>query len=119
MCFCFVTQDEVGGLEVKNPQGEFAPADPIPGTIIVYPSAILQRWTGDILQGAEHRILVKDDERSKKVQQAVIFFVEPDADFEIQCIDGSEKYPPILFKDYWNLRASDSMKYASPDHEVL
>ena len=109
----------MGGLEVKNPKGEFVPADPIPGTVVVTPSAILQRWTSDSLLGAEHRILVRDDERSKKVQQILVFFVEPDADYEVRCIDGSEKYPPILFKDYWNLRASDSMKYASPDHEIL
>ena len=115
----FLLQDEVGGLEVKNPNGDFVPADPIPGTVVVTPSAILQRWTGDIIRGAEHRILIKDEERSRNVRQAVIFFVEPDADYEIRCIGGSEKYPPILFKDYWNTRASDSMKYASPEHETL
>lgn len=35
---------------MKNQDGQFVPATPIPGTILVNIGDILQRWTGDKLK---------------------------------------------------------------------
>lgn len=95
----FNFQDTVGGLEVKTPEGEFKLVEPIPGTAIVTPSALLQRWTADKIKGAVHRILL-DDVRGKIERQAVVVYTQPDDDVVIRCIDGSDKYEPITSKEY-------------------
>ena len=106
----FHFQNDTGGLEVQNPNGEFVAADPIPGTCVVTPSVLLQRWTSDKVKAAAHRELIPKDDRRNKVGQAIIVFVQPDLDYEIKCLDGTDKYPPITVKDYFAYRAKDSMK---------
>ena len=106
----FNFQDDVGGLQVQTPEGEFVPVDPIPGTVVVTPSALLQRWTTDAIKGSVHRILLEEEDR-KKPKQAVILYMQPDDDVEISCLDGSSKYDPILCKDYYFSRAYGSLKY--------
>ena len=39
----FNFQDSFGGLEVRNPRGDFVFVDPVPGTVVVNVSALLQR----------------------------------------------------------------------------
>lgn len=108
----FNFQDKVGGLEVKNPNGEFVPVDPIPGTVLVTISILLQHWTADSLIGSVHRILVpKDESRRKAVRQAAIFFLQPDDDCLIQCLDGSDKYEPILSRNYISYRAKTTYEH--------
>ena len=108
--FTFHFQNQTGGLEVQAPDGIFRAADPIPDTCVVTPSVLLQRWTSDRVKASVHRELIPKDKRREEVGQAVIFFVQPGFDYEIKCLDGSEKYPPITVKDYFASRAKDSMK---------
>ena len=42
-------QDDVGGLEVRNRQGEFVPAVPEPGVVLVNMGDLMQRATSDRL----------------------------------------------------------------------
>ena len=99
----FIFQDNVGGLEVLNPQGEFVQVEPIPGTVVVLVGSLLQRWTSDYLTGTKHRILIPDTEaQRKKARQSVVFFVQPDDDCIIECIDGSNKYEPVSSKGFYN-----------------
>ena len=107
----FNFQDQVGGLEVRDPSGEFVQVTPLPNTVVVTPSALLQRWTADDIKGAVHRILL-DDERRQKTRQAIILFVQPDDDTEIRCLDGSNKYEPITSKAYIMSQAA-SFNYTS------
>ena len=99
--FSCIFQDNVGGLQVRNPEGEFVPVTPIPGTVVVAVGTMLQRWTSDYLQGTMHRILMPVEEQKKKlVRQSVVFFLEPDHDCVVTCLDGSDKYEPITAKQY-------------------
>ena len=104
-------QDNTGGLEVQTPDGDYAAATPIPDTCVLTPSAMLQRWTSDMIKASPHRVIVPTDERRKKVRQALIFFVNADPDVEIKCLDGTDKYPPVIFQDYWHSRAKYSQDY--------
>lgn len=96
----FDFQDEVGGLEVRTPQGDFVAANPIPGATLVTPGAFIQRWTADAIKATEHRILLPNDERRKKVRQSIVWFLNADDDCVIECIDGSTKYKAITARDY-------------------
>jgi hypothetical protein len=52
-----------------------------------------------------HRVVVPGDElRRLTPRQSVAFFVHPDDDVMIECLDGSQHYPPITSLDYLNQR---------------
>ena len=98
----FIFQDNVG-LEVLSPEGKYVEAPPIPGTILVVIGSLLQRWTSDNLIGTTHRILIpEDDVRRKSARQSIVYFVEPDDDCVIECLDGSDKYEPVTAKGFYN-----------------
>ena len=97
----FTFQDNVGGMEMKNPSGVFLPVTPIEGTVTVHTSTLLQRWTSDVIKETVHRILIpEDEERKKKERQSVVYFAQPDDECLIECIDGSNKYKPTTSVDY-------------------
>ena len=107
----FDFQDSNGGLEVKNPQGEFISADPLPGTVLVIVGELLQRLTSDMLTATVHRILIpKEESRRRVYRQASIFFIHSDDDYVVKCIDGSDKYDPISAIDYNAYRANVATK---------
>ncbi|XP_076076643.1 uncharacterized protein LOC143047471 isoform X2 [Mytilus galloprovincialis] len=98
-------QDNIGGLEVKMREGEYEPAPPIPGTIVVNIGDLMQRWTADKLIATKHRVLIPSEVRKKMVdRQSLAFFVNPDEDVTIHCLDNSNKYDPITSRDYLNMR---------------
>lgn len=59
-----------------------------------------------------HRVLLPEDEsRKRSVRKSIAFFLHPDNDVLIECVDGSNKYPPVLAAEnaikrakvnYWN-----------------
>lgn len=100
-------QDDIDGLEVEIPGKGFVPATPIPGTVVVNIGDLMQRWTADALIATKHRVLIPEAEfKKKKPRQSVAFFVHPDDNYIIKCLDGSNKYEPISSIDYLNYRFS-------------
>ena len=100
-------QDDVGGLEVKVPGGDFIPVTPIPGTMLVNIGDLMQRWTSDRLVATKHRVLIPEEELlQKRCRQSVVFFLHPDDDYVVRCLDGSDKYEPISSLDYLKYRFS-------------
>ena len=98
-------QDLIGGLEVKIRDGEYIPATPIPGTIVVNIGDLMQRWTADRLIATKHRILIpKEEVTRRRDRQSGAFFVLPDDDVVIRCLDSSNKYEPITSLDYLKKR---------------
>ncbi|OWF52502.1 probable iron/ascorbate oxidoreductase DDB_G0283291 isoform X2 [Mizuhopecten yessoensis] len=98
-------QDDVGGLEVRNLHGEYIPASPIPGTILINIGDLMQRWTADQLTATKHRVLIPEEElRRGKSRQSVAFFLQPDDEVMIECLDKSNKYKPISSYDYLQQR---------------
>ena len=100
-------QDDIGGLEVFVPGKGYVPATPIPGTVLVNVGDLMQRWTSDVLLGTKHRVMIPEKEFDKKKgRQSAVFFIHPDDDYMIKCLDGSNKYEPISSLDYLNYRFS-------------
>ena len=107
----FDFEDSAGGLEVKNPQGKFVSADTPPGAVLVIVGQLLQRWTSDMLIAPVHRILIpKEESRRRVYRQASIFFLNSDDDYVVKCLDGSDKYNPILTADYHAYKADVATK---------
>lgn len=101
----FLFQDCTGGLDMMVPGGEFVSATPIAGSILVIVGSLLERWTAGLFIAAIHRVLIPEEEiKMRKCRQSVVFFVEPDDDVIIKCLDGSNKYEPVRTIDYLNYR---------------
>ncbi|KAF5358909.1 hypothetical protein D9758_004807 [Tetrapyrgos nigripes] len=103
-------QDMVGGLEVKNPHtGNFIPATPIPGTIVINVGDLLARWSNDVLRSTLHRVVappakkINETEAITPARQSIAFFSNPNFDAEIECLPncGSPaKYPSVNTEKY-------------------
>ncbi|XP_055998562.1 uncharacterized protein LOC125648249 [Ostrea edulis] len=98
-------QDDIGGLEIKAPNGDYMPVKPIEGAIVMNLGDLMERWTADRLKATKHRVLLPVEEiKQKKGRQSFAFFIQPDDDVMITCLDKSNKHPPISTLDYLKQR---------------
>ncbi|XP_072044890.1 uncharacterized protein [Amphiura filiformis] len=97
----FLFQKDKGGLEVLNRQGQWVSAPPIDGTIVVNVGDALQRWSADKLLSSKHRVVNPVSESDKRADRySIIYFGSPDVGTTLECVDGSNKYPPIEMSEY-------------------
>ena len=95
-------QDEVGGLEVRNPAGEWIPAPHIPGAFLVNIGQMMQRWTNDRYRATWHRVQLP----GAVDRYSIPFFFEPAYDAVIApldvCVDEDNppRYEPVQFGPY-------------------
>lgn len=50
-------QDEVGGLQVRDVNGDWVQAPPIPGSLVVNVADLLARWTAGAYKSTPHRVV--------------------------------------------------------------
>ncbi len=99
-------QDDVGGLEVRDLSGQWRPAPPLPGTILVNTGDLMQRWTNDVFQSTPHRVGASLPEHAHRDRYSIAFFGHPNYESDIQCLpacadeNGAGRYPPINSKTY-------------------
>ncbi|XP_077978753.1 uncharacterized protein LOC144434172 [Glandiceps talaboti] len=107
-----VFQDDAGGLEILDSGGQYVPAEPIEGTILVNLGQFMERWSAGKLKATKHRVVIPQTDAGRmKGRQSVIFFTNPDDDVIVECIDKSNKYPPVKAID--SLRDLFKMVYTS------
>lgn len=103
-------QDQVGGLEVLTRLGEWVPATPIPGTVLVNIGDLMQRWTNHEFCSNAHRVVMPTQAHAQTSRDSIVFFGGPDAEAEIQCVptcQGADRpplYPAITTRDYYRSR---------------
>jgi isopenicillin N synthase-like dioxygenase len=108
-CFTILEQGEVGGLEVRNPEGEWRAVSPIPGTFLVNLGEMLARWTNDLFVATPHRVV----NRSGKERYTMPFFFGTNYDTTIACLptcagpERPERYPPIQAGEYLAQRLNE------------
>jgi isopenicillin N synthase-like dioxygenase len=92
-----LAQDNLGGLEVRNVDGEWIQAKPIPDTFVINLGDLMQRWTNDIYRSNMHR--VRNNSASRE-RYSIPFFYSPGPDSMIECLptctdpEHPPKYPP-------------------------
>ena len=69
--FTLLFQDAVGGLEVRNAQGEWIEAPFIPETVLVNTGDLMQRWTNHVFCSTKHRVRIPQDQRAKQSRYAI------------------------------------------------
>lgn len=105
-------QDENEGLEVKNKNGDFVPARPIKGTVLVNIADLMQRWTADKLKSTVHRVLIPKSEAQHSIpRRSLVLFTDPDLEEIIECVDGSNKYPPLTSGEWKRRRLLATYNY--------
>lgn len=95
------------GLQVQTHSGEFITAPVIPGAVLINIADLMQRWTNDRLISVVHRVLLPSAGDSS-CRQSLAFFVQPDDEALITCLDGLDKYPPVKSGDYLMQRLNAS-----------
>ena len=106
-------QDDTGGLELQSLSGEWLPAPPISGTIVVNSGDLLGRWSNDRYRSTMHRVV----NRSGRERLSIATFYDPTFTAIIDPIDlnlsASEvcKYPPVSAGEHILRRIDASFGY--------
>jgi isopenicillin N synthase-like dioxygenase len=108
-----LSQDPIGGLELRKRDGEWIGAPFIPGTLVVNLGDLFQRWTNDTYRSNPHRVI----NRSGKERYSIPTFFNLDYDAQVACVptcqspDNPPKHAPIRAGDYLVGRFRDVQKY--------
>ncbi len=68
-----LAQDDVGGLSVSTPAGDWADVPPMPGAFVMNVGDVLHRWSGGRLISTPHKVT----NRSGKERYSIPFFFDP------------------------------------------
>lgn len=107
-------QDDVGGLQVKGPDG-WVEAPPMPGAFIVNLGDMIARWTNDRFRSTLHRVI----NRSGRERYSVPFFYTGNPDYEVRCIPSclapgeAPKYPAVTIEEH--LKAMYAKTYVTEE----
>ena len=97
---------EEGGLQLLTKEGEWIPATPPPGALVINVGDMLQRLTNHVLPSTSHRVVNPPPERRQFPRFSMPFFLhlEPEVMIEAlpQCVtpDNPLREPPISAHDY-------------------
>lgn len=104
--FTLLLQDDMGGLEIQLPSGEWLAAPYHPNTVVLNVGDALQRWTNDTWRSTLHRVVNPVGENATKSRYSVAFFCDPNPEVEITCLPTCQsagqppRHPPVLSRDY-------------------
>lgn len=89
----FLLQDEVGGLEVKNQQGDWVSAPPKENAFIVNIGEMLEVWSGGYYRATEHRVI----NATNQERISAPFFYEPHLNSAITPLGDPTIESPIIY----------------------
>ena len=111
-CLTLLWQDRVGGLEVKDIDGDWVKAPPIEDTLVVNVGDLLMRWTNNVFKSTPHRVV------NKNLTERYSMVIAWDPNFEtivdpsIVCKKGVQPfYPPVCCGEYVLSRFDSSFSY--------
>ena len=117
--FTILTQDDVGGLEVRTRDGEWIAAPLVEGAYIINIGDMLMKWTNGRFTSTPHRVR----NLSGRERFSVPFFLNPDYDVTVECIptctgpDNPPRFAPVAngphMQDFWE----KGMAYLKPAAE--
>jgi isopenicillin N synthase-like dioxygenase len=108
-----LSQDAVGGLQLRNAAGEWVHAPPIPGTFICNLGDAMARWTNDLWPATPHRVI----NTAGRDRYSTVLFFDPNYDCLIEPLaactgpGNPPRYPPVTMGQHLTNRFDDTFKY--------
>ncbi len=107
-----LSQDDVGGLQIKNTDGDWIHAPPIEGTLVVNVADLLARWTGGAYPSTPHRVI----NASGRERLSLVLAYDPNPETlidarEVPGTDPARVEPPITCGDYLLWRFKKAFAY--------
>jgi isopenicillin N synthase-like dioxygenase len=100
--FTLLSQDSLGGLQVRNSAGEWIDVPPVDGSLVVNIGDLFAMWTNDLFSSNLHRAA----NTSGKARISVPLFVSPQDDTVIRCLPTCQnasnppRYEPVESANY-------------------
>jgi isopenicillin N synthase-like dioxygenase len=90
-----LAQDDVGGLAVKTPGGDWVDVPPVDGAFVMNVGDMLKRWSNGRLRSTPHRVT----NRTGRERYSVPYFYDPHVSTLIAPLPGlgDPAFEPIVF----------------------
>ena len=117
-----LAQDRLGGLEVRNSNGDWIQAPLLEDTFIVNLGDMFPRWTNDAYRSSMHRVMNAAPNRDR---YSILFFYSPNYHARVACVpscvpeDGKALYPPVAAGEFSSYKLSRSRKKVLNGREFL
>ena len=91
-------QDDVGGLQVRTPDGSWVDVPRLPGSYVVNVGDMLHRMSNGRLRSTPHRVI----NRSGRERFSCPFFFDPHVNTEIEPLPGTgvPRFKPLKYVDF-------------------
>jgi isopenicillin N synthase-like dioxygenase len=96
-----LAREDVPGLAVRLPSGEWFAPPVIPGTFLINLGNIMRRWSNDRFLSTPHGVL----NDSGTDRYSIAYFHSPNVESVIECLpscvseDNPAKYKPAVYRD--------------------
>ena len=68
---------------------------------------LLERWSSGRIKSTLHRVSLPKD--TTQPRQSIAFLVNPDMETQVECLDGSNSFKPILASDWLTKRFGETL----------
>lgn len=103
-----LAQDDIGGLQVRNKDGDWIDAPPIEGSFVMNVADILSHWSGGLFASTPHRVI----NSSSLDRYSQPFFFDPSMDALITPLTGEKASKETLrYGDYLMERLDKNYRY--------
>ncbi len=102
-------QDDVGGLQIEGPGGQWLDAPPIAGTLIVNVGDLLARWTNGAFRSAPHRVV--SPSTGDRLSLVLAFDPNPETVIDGRDVGTGSAAEPITCGDYLEWRFAQAFAY--------
>ena len=96
-------QDDVGGLQIMAPSGDWIDATPVPGTYVINLGDMIRRWTNDDYRSTLHRVMCAPPGKDR---YSIATFFNPRDDYRVECVPTCKEpgkdaiYPPCTVGEH-------------------